>query len=306
MKILYIHQYFKTREGYSSTRSYEFAKNLVEAGHEVTKLTGHTHLTNKETPISKVIISKNYIIDGINVVAIKNNYSNYMGKLRRVFAFLSFLILSSFKGIFMKKHNIIYATSTPLTVGIPAVIINLFRRTPFVFEVRDLWPEAPIQMGIIKNNTLIKLLILLEKTIYKKASHIVTLSPGMSEGVYKYKVPRSKVSMIPNSCDIELFDPVNSNSNYYRRKYNLINDFVVVHPGSMRLANGLSYIVDAAKELSEMNNKRVKILLTGDGYTRPKLEDYCRTHNLNNVIFTGNIAKHEMPNLISSTNISIT
>src|SRR5690625_663770 len=98
MRILYVHQYFKTREGDSSTRSYEFAKRFVDSGHEVTVLTGDSRLTDKEVPISKGIISKRYIIDGINVVAIRNKYSNYMGVMRRIYSFSTFLLLSSFKG----------------------------------------------------------------------------------------------------------------------------------------------------------------------------------------------------------------
>ena len=306
VKILYIHQYFKTREGYSSTRSYEFATRLVNAGHEVTMLTGDSRITEKEKPISKGLISKKYNIDGIDVIAIKDNYSNYMSKMSRIFTFLSFLILSSLQGLFLKKHDVIYATSTPLTIGVPAIVISFFKRIPYVFEVRDLWPEAPIQMGIIKSNFLIKLLKKFERIVYKKAAHIVALSPGMVEGVLNENISESKVSMIPNSCDIELFSEENSDASIYKEKYKLGDNFVAIHPGSMGIANGLFYIVEAAKILEDMGNQRVKILLTGDGATKPKLEKYCKDNNLSNVIFTGRIPKNDMPNLLATTDISIT
>lgn len=306
MKVLYIHQYFKTRDGYSSTRSYEFAKRFVESGHQVTMLTGDSRISNNEIPISSNLFSKKYKIDGIDVIAIKNNYSNYMGTFRRVLTFISFLIMASLIGVFLKKHDVIYATSTPLTIGVPAMFISKFKKTPFVFEVRDLWPEAPIQMGVIKNKILIKLLKKFERIVYNKANHIVTLSPGMSEGVMKENINKNKISMIPNSCDMDLFSNENVNSDKYIEKYNLENNFVAIHPGSMGVANGLFYVVEAAKHLEKMGNKKVKILLTGDGATKPKLEEYCKENNLFNVIFTGRVPKHDMPNLIAATDIAIT
>lgn len=306
MKILYIHQYFKTREGHSSTRSYEFAKRLVEAGHEVTVITGDSRLTSKDTPVSRGLLSNRYLIDGINVIAIKNKYSNYMSNTRRIFSFLSFLFLATLKSVFTKKHDIVYATSTPLTVGIPAIAVKLFRRTSFVFEVRDLWPEAPIQMGAIRNKFIIGILKGLEKMIYNSSSHLVALSPGMSEGILKHGISEKKVSMIPNSCDLDLFHNEKVDKHYFKSKYELENKFVLIHPGSMGRANGLNYVVQAANELKKMGNRNVKILLTGDGQTRPLLEKYCNENNLKNVVFTGNIPKKDMPSLIAATDITIT
>lgn len=306
MRILYIHQYFKTREGSSSTRSYEFAKRFVDSGHEVTILTGDSRMTSKDIPISKGIFSNQYLIDGIHVIAIKNSYSNYMSNIRRIFSFFSFLILASIKGIFTRKYDIVYATSTPLTVGVPALIMKLIKRTPFVFEVRDLWPEAPIQMGAIKSKPLIHILKILERSIYRHAEHVVALSPGMKEGVIKENTPKTKISMIPNSCDLDLFNNSKVPEIDFRDKYNLQDDFVVIHPGSMGKANGLQYILEAAFELKRMGNNTVKILLTGDGQTRPLLEKYCKDNELENVIFTGNVAKKKMPDLLGATDITIT
>src|SRR5699024_7342541 len=246
LDILYIHQYYKTREGSYSTRSFAFAKRYVDAGHNVTMLTGDSRLTDNDMPISTGLFSSRYNIEGIEVIAIKNKCSNYMSKLKRIYTFISFLILSTFKGLLIKSHDVIYATSTPLTVGFPAMVISKFKRTPYVFEVRDLWPEAPIQMGVIKNNLLIKVLKKFERKIYKNASHIVALSPGMEQGVLKENVPKSKVSMLPNSSDLDLFSKENSKPMKYIEKYNLAGDFVAIHPGSMGVANGLFYLVEAA------------------------------------------------------------
>ncbi|MED4123433.1 glycosyltransferase family 4 protein [Halalkalibacterium halodurans] len=309
MKILYIHQYFKTREGFSSTRSLEFAKLFVERGHQVTMLTSDAHLRNSKLKITKKgLITKEYYVEGIHVIAIKNNYSNYMGPIRRIRAFLMFMILSTFKGMYLNKHDIIYATSTPLTIGIPALIINKIRRTPYVFEVRDLWPEAPIQMGVIKNKLIIKFLKKFERLIYQKAEHIVTLSPGMTKGVLKTGEEEKKITMIPNSCDLELFNETNGSLKELNLDSRIFdnNYFSLIHPGSMGKANGLRYILEAAKILKHRMEDDVIFILTGDGKTRPFLEDFCSANDLNNVIFTGNIPKEKMPALLSHIDITIT
>lgn len=306
MRILYIHQYFITRKSNSGTRSYEFAKRFVESGHQVTIITGDIGLKDKEVPIKKGLIFSEYLIDGIKVIAIKNKYSNRMSNFRRILSFITFLILSTVKGVFIKKHDIVFATSTPLTIGLTGSFVKFFRRIPFVFEVRDLWPEAPIQLGAVKNKFLIALLKKMEKAIYKYSDHIVALSPGMVDGIIDVGISKSKITMIPNSCDLELFNSEKNKTQYYREKYNLKDKFVAIHPGSMGKANGLQYIVEAAGVLQDMGDNNVTILLTGDGFTKPMLEKDCKDKGIKNIIFTGNISKSDMPELIANTDITIT
>ncbi|MFB5662693.1 glycosyltransferase family 4 protein [Alteribacillus sp. HJP-4] len=305
MKILYIHQYFKTRESSAGIRSYEFAKKLVEKGHTVTMLTGDSKLIINEKPFKKSIFINEYYIERIHVIAIKNKYSNYMSYSRRIISFLNFLFLSSLKSIFLKDYDVIYATSTPLTVGVPALLIKKIKKTPYVFEVRDLWPEAPKQMGAIKSPVILKLLTKLEKTIYKNSSHIVALSPGMELGVRNSGIDKNDISMVPNCCDLDLFKTV-KNKEFFINKFELQNNLVVIHPGSMGSANGLEYLIKAAYYLKQKNNNNVKFLLTGDGGTKPILKKMCKNYRLNNVIFTGNIPKKSMPDLLAACDLSIT
>src|SRR5690606_1490321 len=121
-----------------------------------------------------------------------------MSILQRLFSFFSFMLKSTRIALKQKNINLVISTSTPLSVGFPALVIKFIKKTPFVFEVRDLWPEVPIQMGGLNNKLLIKISLWFEKTIYKNALHIIALSPGMQNGVIAKNIPKEKVSMIPN------------------------------------------------------------------------------------------------------------
>jgi glycosyltransferase involved in cell wall biosynthesis len=201
MKILYLHQYFKTPDEPGGTRSYWIAKELIKNGYQVTMITSSLKFSEE--------IRKIYI-DGIEVIYIRVDYEQSMNPMKRVNAFLKFMFRSLIIAIKQKNVDLVIATSTPLTIGIPALILKWFKNIPFIFEVRDLWPEAPIQLGIIKNRWLILAAHFLEKTIYKNASHVIALSPGMQEGVLKY-LNKEKVTMIPNMAKIDIFWPREKN-----------------------------------------------------------------------------------------------
>lgn len=305
MRVLYIHQYFTTRDGTTGTRSYEFAKYLTKQGHSVTVITGDSFLKKIE-PIKQSVFTKEYKLAGIRVIAIKNNYSNYMGFIQRIISFLKFMILSSVVALKLKNHDIIYATSTPLTVAIPALLTKKIKKVPYIFEVRDLWPEAPIQIGAIKSRISIRLLKSLEKKTYREARRIVTLSPGMEKGVLDTGISEKKVITIPNCSDLDLFGDISEKPDALLSKYQIHDKFVVVHGGSMGIANGLDYIVNAAIELKKRSVNDVVFMLTGDGKTKPMLEKMCLEYKLNNVIFTGLVPRKDMPKILKVSDITIT
>ncbi|MDQ4140404.1 MAG: glycosyltransferase WbuB, partial [Bacteroidota bacterium] len=164
MKILYIHQYFNTPREPGGTRSYWFARELVTNGHQVVMLT-----SRRKSQQQKFI--EKTIIDGIQVIYVDNPYNNQMGILSRFWSFFKFMVVSTWLGLKEKNVDLVYATSTPLSVGVPALFIKWINRTKFIFEVRDLWPEVPIQMGAIKNKLVIRFLQWYEKLVYRSASH---------------------------------------------------------------------------------------------------------------------------------------
>ena len=161
MKILYIHQYFKTPSEAGGTRSYWLAKKLVDNGFNVTMYTTSGNINEK-------MVVK--IVDGIKVVYIKLPYSQKMNISQRLYSFINFMIKASFFAFKEKNIDLIFATSTPLTVGFPALVLKKIKKIPFLFEVRYLWPEVPIQMGGLKNKLLQKLAIFFEKKIDNNAN----------------------------------------------------------------------------------------------------------------------------------------
>ncbi|PEO38849.1 glycosyltransferase family 4 protein [Bacillus wiedmannii] len=304
LKILYIHQYFATRESATGTRSYEFARLLVKKGHDVTVLTGTSQLEHITKHQKKN--REEYKIDDIKVIAIKNEYSNYFSKWKRIQSFINFLVQASIQKVDRNEYDVIFATSTPLTVAIPALFLHWRTKIPFVFEVRDLWPEAPLQLGHIKSTGVIRILRWLERFTYQKATKIVALSPGMVKGIQQTGVSADKIVCIPNSSDVTLFQQKNLEISRLKKKYNVDEKFVVVHGGSTGEINGLDYVIQAAKLLKGVKEDNIVFLMTGDGGHRPHLERECQMNNLKNVIFMGKVPRNTMPEILALADVTLT
>jgi len=292
MHILYIHQYFTTPEEGGGTRSYEFARSLVKRGHKVTILTG----SKLNDSLTKGKRKGDVYIEGIHVIYLKTPYSTYMSFKRRLCSFVDFSLHALLAGIRIKGCDLIFATSTPLTVAIPGIVLSFLRRVPMVFEVRDLWPEVPIQMGVIRNFLLIKLLRWFEAFIYRYSNHIIALSPGMVKGVLSTGVGGNKVTMIPNYCNLDFFKPGKSNSNKILGKLTSNARPIIAYCGAINYANNLELIIYAAEKLQEMSNP-VIFVIAGEGMLKPKLEKLAKDKKLKNVIFLGKINKYEVVEL---------
>lgn len=281
MRILYLHQYFQVNSG--GTRSYVFSKYLVQSGHQVTMVTG-----NK-------IGSKN--IDGICIKSTKTKYNHNFSFFRRIISFIHFMIKSTLIGIKEKNIDIIFATSTPLTIGIPAIIISKLRRKKFIFEVRDVWPDVPIELGIIKSRLLQKTLFLFEKYIYKNAAHIIVLSKGMEQNLIKKGVSPKKISVITNMSMNDYYDSINIDK---RKKYK--DKLVCIHPGTMGIVNGLDFILDVAKQYYDND---ILYLLIGEGNQKHKLINRIQVEDIKNVIIQDSVPKNEVIKKIKQADVGI-
>lgn len=297
MKVLYIHQYFKTPSEPGGTRSYWISRELVNRGHQVVVITS----TNKNHPNPGRVI-----IDGIEVIYIKNEYNNYMSKLQKINSFVKYMIKSIRLAKREKDVDVVFATSTPLTVGYVALRLKSIKKWKYVFEVRDLWPEFPIQIGAIRNKFIIKLLRQFEKKIYFNSEYVVALSPGMKEGVVQIGFPEEKCFMIPNMAKPDKFFPREKNNDIANEFGIDLNKFNVIHFGSMGVANGLSYIIEAAKVLSEKNISDVNFIFMGFGATEPKLKELVNIYKLNNVKFLGNHKMDIVSEVVNCCDASIT
>lgn len=270
MKIIYIHQYFKTPEEGGAIRSYYLAKGLVDAGHEVELITTHHH----STAITKVI-------EGITVHYFPIAYQNRWGFLKRVFVFLAFAKAAYFKAASITNADFCYITSTPLTVGLTALALKKLNKLPYIFEVRDLWPEAPIQMGVLNNYFLRRAFQILEAKTYEHASGIVALSPGILSGIEKV-ISNKNTLMLPNISDCSFFN--------ITRKQSPQGKFVLTYMGAIGVVNHLESLIEIAK-YCKTALPQLEIRIAGEGGRVESLRDAIAKFQLDNVIYLGFVNK---------------
>lgn len=254
MRVLYIHQYFTTPEMPGGTRSYEFGRRLVERGHQVTMITSARDGAAR----------RNEAITGMDVVWLPVRYSQSMSYRRRLSAFGGFAAAAARESL-RHDYDVVFATSTPLTVAIPGSIAAHYRRAPMVLEVRDLWPEVPIAVGALTSPAAIQLAKSLERFAYAQARHIVALSPGMAEGIARQGVPETKITVIPNGCDVDAFGVARlGEPPALLRKAKQGGRPIALYAGAIGRVNELEYLVRVADHLNRMGSA-VAVVVIGEG-----------------------------------------
>jgi glycosyltransferase involved in cell wall biosynthesis len=309
MHILYLHQYFATRKGTTGTRSYEFARYLVGKGHRVTMMT--SGLANREFLVTEDKPYAQFETEGIRVVAIAAAYNDPqvgtgLSGLQRMFKFYQFAWSACRIGKKLPAPDVVFATHTPLTIGLAGLNLGQYFKVPFVFEVRDLWPEALINVGALKNPLVIRWLERMAKKIYAGAKHIVALSPGMKEGIVRTGVPADKVTVIPNASDLDLFSP-DIDGSEHRERLGLKDRFAAIYFGAMGLANGLEYVIEAARILAGRHSNHIALVLLGSGGKRAELEKLANEYELKNVIFSNPTPdKEQLARIVAGCDVCLT
>lgn len=301
MKVLYFHQHFSTPEGSAGIRSYEMARALVAAGHQVTMVCGSYGGGKTGLAMPFHHGRRRGLVDGIEVVEFELQYSNRHGFVKRALTFLQFAARSTSLAL-TERYDLVFATTTPLTAGIPGIFARWLRGTRFVFEVRDLWPELPRAMGVIKNPVVLRLMDWLEFVSYRSAHRLVGLSPGIVAGITRRGVHPSKVALIPNGCDLTLFA---NKASPWRPDGVAANDLMAVFAGTHGMANGLAAALDAAKLLKHRGRDDVKIVLIGDGQLKDSLVARAAREGLDNVIFCPPVNKARLSGLMASTDVGL-
>lgn len=300
MKVLYFHQHFSTPKGSAGIRSYAMARSLVKSGHEVTVVCGSYGVADTGLKETFVNGRRSGMVDGINIIEFELPYSNQLSFLKRIKVFLSFA-LKSVKLALVEDYDILFATSTPLTAAIPGIFARIFRNKRFIFEVRDLWPELPRAMGVIKNPVILFLLSVLEWLAYKTANRLIALSPGIKEGIVRIVADSKPVAMIPNGCDLDIF----SSTSKWRPEQIAADDFIVLFAGTHGLANGLDAVLDAAAILVKDNVANIKFALIGEGGLKAHLQERTKKENLTNVIFLSPVNKEKLSALMNESDIGL-
>lgn len=301
MKILYFHQHFCTPKGSSGTRSYEFARALISRGHAVTMVCGTGAHGGLNLPLDTKKAWMRGDVDGIDVIALPLQYSNEDGILKRCLTFLRFA-WRSIRVALTESYDLVFATSTPLTAAVPGIFARWIRRKPFIFEVRDLWPELPKALGM-KNPILLAGMSLLEWTGYRSCRAAIGLSPGIVDGIHKRSRPDLPVAMIPNGCDLDVFNP----SRRQRLELPGIEEgkFVAGFTGAHGVANGLDAILDAAAVLKKRGNEKIRITLIGDGKVKPALVKHAQREGLDNCLFLPPMPKMEIAKVTASLDVGL-
>jgi glycosyltransferase involved in cell wall biosynthesis len=282
MKILYVQQHFATGRGEAAVRGYNLVRTLAERGHEVTVVCGHNWRDSTLETRPGAVTEQD--LDGLRLVQIGVYYSNHQSFRTRLLSFLRFAVLACRETV-TRDADLVFASSTPLTVALPALAARWLRGTPYVFEVRDLWPDLPIEMGVLRNPLLRALLLLGERVVYLGAWRLVALAPGIQQGIeQKTGLPAGQVLMVPNGADTANLRPLPPRRP--RTHLGLPDDLLVLgYTGTHGTANGLDAVLDAAAVLQARGVRGASFALIGDGREKPRLLRRAADEGLDNVHF---------------------
>ncbi|WP_295033249.1 glycosyltransferase family 4 protein [uncultured Microbacterium sp.] len=299
MRIVYLHQYFTTPAQSGGTRSYEFARRLADRGHDVHVITSTRNAGDHGGQWSTRETS------GFTVHARHVPYDNSMGSLQRVRAFVTFAVVSAARARSL-KGEVVFATSTPLTIFLPAWFATLGRRTPIVFEVRDSWPTVPIALGYLSHPVARWLARRLEHFAYARSAKIVALSPGMREDAAEQGADPQKISVIPNAADVSMFDVPDAVGVRWRRDHGIDVDApLIVYTGTFGAANEVEYLVDVAREAAALDARTVFALIGSgarEAAVRSRAEDYGLLGKTVRVMPP--VPKAEMPAVFSAADVA--
>jgi len=264
MRITILHQHHANPDCPATCRQYSFMEKLAKR-HQITMVATNAW--------RRLRLQQNYswVPDGVELHECEVAYANNMGVLPRLVAFVSFAVCSFFKLMRLPKADVLWAVSVPLTVPWVVAQVARFRNVPWVFEVQDLWPSFPIEMGAVKYKWLQKLLYKMELSLYHSAAHIITLSPDMTAYVLAKGINPRKVTTILNGTDISKADAVtDAEVEELRVKYNLNGKKVVLYAGTYGRANDIPTIIQTIELLK--HNPAIVFILTGTGYYEPQLQ----------------------------------
>jgi glycosyltransferase involved in cell wall biosynthesis len=297
MRILLIHQYFLETDDAGGSRWNEMAKIWTEAGNEVVVLAGMMHANGSEKRQEykgKHFVKK--VQDRVTVLRCHVSESYNKSFSGRLWGYFSFMFSAMWAGLFKVKgkFDVVIVTSPPLFVGFSGYLISIFKRTPLVFEVRDLWPESAIDTGVLTNKWIIKMAFWFERFIYKRAKLINVLTPAFYNTLKNIKkVPEEKLSMIPNASDFTLSEELlrHFDKQQFREEMELDGKFVITYVGAHGVANHLQQVLEAGKKLEDTN---VLFLLIGQGMEKEKLKRMAIEMHVKNVRFIDSVPKKEV------------
>lgn len=295
MKILLINQVFVSPNEPGHTRHFEMGQYLKERGHELVIVASDLNYQTGQRTVERKGLYAEQNFDGVRVLRSYIYPAIHRSYFWRIIAFFSFMFSSILTALRVKDVDLVLGTTPPIFQAISALVVASLRGKPFLLEVRDLWPEFGISMGVLKNPIIIALSRWLENFLYKRANHILVNSPAYRDYMLAKNVPANKVTYIPYGTDVDMFNPSIDGSSI-RKELNLEDKFVVLYAGALGQANDIDTLLRAAERLKK--EERIKFVLFGDGKEKTRLE--AEAKNLTNVIFAGTRPKKDMPLIVAS------
>jgi glycosyltransferase involved in cell wall biosynthesis len=300
LRILLIHQAFVALDEPGGTRHHELARYLAARGHQVTVIASTvSYLTGRAESVG--VISEEVEGGGSVTVLRARTYSAlHRSFVHRVFSFFSFMVSSFWLGLKVGQVDLVWGTSPPIFQGLTAWLLASLKRSPFLFEVRDLWPAFAVQVGVLRNPLLIRLSEWLERFLYRRANRVMVNSPGFIEHVQGRGA--RQVELVPNGVDVQMFDPYASGA-AFRQEHELEGRFVALYAGAHGLSNDLSVLLGAAHRLAD--RPKIQIVLLGDGKEKPALMAQAADLGLTNLSFVPPVPKAEMAQALAATDACI-
>lgn len=298
MHLLLIHQAFTTLKGAGGTRHYELADHLVNDGHNVTVIASDVdYLAGRVIDEGEEPGDSRIRVDRVRIT--RRFHSSFF---TRLLGYSIFMVKSFISAATVRNVDIVMGTSPPLFQGISAFLVAKLKRKPFVFEVRDLWPDFVIQIGALTNPILIFLARMVERSLYRTADALIINSPGFRQHLVECGANENDIFLVSNGVEAAMFDP-ESRGEQFREENNLDGCFVVLYAGAIGISNDIGVLLDAAEILSKEND--IKVVLVGAGNELEKMKEYAEIKALRNVEFLPPVSKDEIPAVISAADVCV-
>jgi len=313
MKILYVSQYFPPEMGAPAARAVELSRHWAAAGHEVTVLTGFPNHPTGVVPreyrnkFRRLIAHEQ--IDAVNVVRTWLLPLPNRKAYERILNYSSFCVSAASTGLFLSRPDVVIATSPQLLVGLAGWWLARWKRVPFIFEVRDLWPESLAAVGMGSGNSLLhRTLAKIAGFLYRRSDRIVVVTPAFEDYLVEHwRVPLEKISVIENGVETEVFAPPALTTDpaiNLRRELGVEGKFVVSYIGTMGMAHGLETIISTAMQLQE-TNPEIAFLLLGEGAEKERIIALARERGLSNLQFINQQPREKIPAYISASDVCL-
>jgi colanic acid biosynthesis glycosyl transferase WcaI len=306
MRILYLSQYFPPEAGATQTRAFEMARNIVRLGAQVTVLAEiPNHPSGIIPPAYRGRLYERAGLEGIDVIRVWVKASPVKSFSSRMAFYLSYMAgaIAAGTALARGRYDLVYASSPPLFVGGAGLALSSLKRAPLVFEVRDLWPASAVALGELKNRPAIALAARLEEACYRRARKIVLVSQSQVEELRGRGIPESKLALIPNGANVDLFRFKPEGRARLRAELGLRDDFVAVYAGIFGVAQGLETVVEAARLLQ--SERGLRILLVGEGPRKADLAALVNCYNLDNLHILPEQPRERMPDFLSAADLAL-